>query len=403
MSKKSDVIGAPNILSGAYASANTLTRLIPDLFAGLDVVSRELVGFTPSVSRDSTAERAAVGQSVVYHKTREMTASDISPSMQVPEPTDQTVDHGTIEITKSRAVDFGYVGEEQRGLNHGSGYLSVQGDQFAQAIRTLTNEIEADLAVEAALNASRAYGEAGTTPFGTNVGDTAQIRKILDDNGAPATGRSLILDTTAGASLRTLNNLTHVNEAGSSMTLRDGELLNLHGISMKESAQIYNHTAGNASSASVNNAGYAVGATTINLASVGSGGILAGDYITFAGDTNKYLVVAGDANVSGGGTITIAAPGLRVAIPASNTAITVIAGGARNVAFTQNAMQLVTRAPALPQEGDLALDRMMLTDPRSGLTFEVSLYPGYRKIRAEVAVAWGVEATKPEHIAGLLG
>jgi len=79
-----------------------------------------------------------------------------------------------------------------------------------------------------------------------------------------------------------------------------------------------------------------------------------------------------------------------------------IATHVANVAFSQNALHLVARAPALPQGGDAAMDRYVLTDPRSGMAFEVALYPGYRKIRAEVVAAWGVGAIKPEHIAMLL-
>lgn len=393
-----------NILSGAYAAANTLTGLMPDLYAGLDVVSRELVGFIPSVMRNASIERAAVGENVTYHVAPASSAFNVTPAMAVPEPTDQTIGTGQITITKSRGVNFGFIGEEQKGLNNGPGYLSVQADMFAQALRTLVNEIEVDLAVEATANASRAYGTAGTTPFASNVGESAQIRKILDDNGAPKSDRSLIIDTTAGANLRTLAQLTKANEAGTTMTLRQGELLDLNGLSIKESAGIQRPAIGtNNGSASTNNAGYAVGSVTFTLASAGTGTIIAGDVITFAGDTNKYLVVSGDADVSNGGTITIAAPGIKVAIPASNTVITTVAITTRNIAFSRDALHLVARAPALPQEGDLAMDRFLLTDPRSGLVFEVSLYPGYRKIRAEVTMAWGVKAVKRQHIAALLG
>jgi len=398
----STILAAPGLIHNA-AYANTLTGLIPDLYAAVDVVSRELVGFIPSAARAPGAERAAVGQSVTYHVAPNASAHDIVPAMTIPEPADQTIGNAFMAITKSRGSRFGFTGEEQRGLNSGPGYLSVQADMIAQALRVLTNEVEADLAVAATAAASRAYGTAGTTPFATNLGDTAQIRKILDDNGAPSTGRSLVMNTSAGAAVRTLSNLTKANEAGTTMTLRQGELLDVHGISLKESGQAVLHTAGTGASATTDNAGYAVGATVITLASAGTGTILAGDVVSFAGDASKYLVTSGDADVSGGGTITIAAPGLQVAIPASATAATVSDDYAANVAFTANALHLVTRPPALPQEGDAALDRIMITDPRSGLVFEIAIYAGYRKISAEVSIAWGVKATKPEHMALLLG
>lgn len=389
---------APFLASGAYA--NTLTAIIGSLYEGLDVVSRELVGFLPSITRNASAERAALGQSVVYHVAPGANVIDTTPAMAVPEPTDQTLGSGTLSISKSRNANFGFTGEEQRALNvNSAGYTNVQADMFAQGLRALVNEFELDVATAAAANASRATGTSGTTPFASGVGDSANLRKILDDNGAPLTGRSLIVNTAAGAALRTNTQLTKANEAGSAMTLRDGALLDMHGFFIKESAQIVSHTKGTGASATTNNAGYAVGATTITLASAGTGTIVADDVITFAGDTNQYVVKTGDADVSGGGTIVLEAPGLRVAIPASATAITVTNSYAANVGFSSNAIVMAARQPALPQEGDLALDRMALTDPRSGITFEVAIYPGYRKIRAEVALAWGVSVVKPEHVA----
>lgn len=409
--KKSSVLligtalAAPAILTPAYA--NTLTRLIPELFAALDVVSRELVGFIPSVNRNTGAERAAVGQAVVWPVAPKMGTFDVTPAMQIPEPADVTIGNGAITITKAKGVEFGWTGEEQLGLSHGPGALTIQGDLFAQGLRTLVNEIERDLAVVAAVNGSRAWGTPGTTPFQTganqNLGDSAQVRKILDDNGAPLTERSLVIDTSAGANLRTQYNLTRVNEAGTSMTLRDGELLNLHGMSIKESAQVVSRAAGTAALATTNNAGYAIGATVITLAAAGTGAILAGDVITFAGDANKYVVAIGDADVAGGGTITLAAPGLRRAIPSAATNITLAAAATINAAFPRTAIALAARAPALPNGRDAAVEFFTLVDPRSGLPFEVRIYEGYRKLRAEVALAWGVAAVKREHIALLLG
>jgi len=84
---------------------------------------------------------------------------------------------------------------------------------------------------------------------------------------------------------------------------------------------------GTASSATTDTAGYAIGATVITLASAGTGSILVGDVVKFAGDLHSYSVTSGDADVSDGGSITIEAPGLYTAIAASATAITLSAGG----------------------------------------------------------------------------
>lgn len=385
------------------AYANTLTDLIPDLYAGLDVVSREMVGFIPSVNRNTGVERAAVGEAVIWPVVPSLGTFNVTPAMTVPEPADRTIGNGSMTITNSEGVEFGWTGEEQKGLNNGPGYLSIQADLFAQGMRTLVNKIEAQIGTTVYARASRAVGTAGTAPFGgADLGDAALVRQILDDNGAPPE-RSLIINSSAGVNMRKHTQLSKVNESGTTMTLRQGELLDLFGMSVKESAGVARHVKGTGAAATTNAAGYAVGATTITLAAAGTGTIKAGDVVTFAGDTNKYVVKTGDTDVSNAGTIVLNAPGLLQAIPAAATAITVGNSYAANLAFSRDAVGLAIRPPALPQGGDLATDRIIMTDPRSGISFEVALYPGYRKMRAEIVAAWGVGVMKEAHIATLLG
>lgn len=384
-------------------AVNTITNLIPDLYSALDVVSRELVGFIPSVSSDMTFERAAVGQTVRSPVASASTATDITPNVTPPDDGEQTIGNVSMTITKARRVPVRWNGEQSLGLdNNGPGRSRIMVDQFTQAMRTICNEVEADLAA-LHIAASRAAGTAGTTPFGTagDFSDAANVMKILKDNGAQVSDATLVLDTTASAKLIGLQSRYDI--AGDTTMQQQGILLNKAGLNLRESAAINTSTKGTASGATTNNAGYAVGTTTLTLASAGTGTLVAGDVVTFAGDSNQYVIVSGDTDVSNGGTITIAAPGLRVAMSAATKAITVVNNAARNMAFTRNAIALATRAPALPQEGDSADDRQIIIDPRSGLSFEVSLYKQYRQVQYEIALAWGCKVVKPEHLALLLG
>lgn len=380
--------------------ANTLTALIPSLYESLDVISRELVGAIPCVARDSNVERAAVGQLVTSFVTPTATATNIAPGVTPPDDGDQNIGNVQLSITKARRVPFRWNGEQTLGLNNnGSGTANVRNAQMTQAIRTLVNEMEADVVAAARLGASRAYGTAGTTPFASTLGDPAQVRKILDDNGAPKGDRCMVIDTTAGAAIRTLAQLTKANESGSVLTLREGELLDIHGFSLHESAAVGFNTKGTGASYTSNTAGYAVGATDITLIA-GTGTVLAGDIVTFAGDTNKYVVAVG---VAAPGVISLAAPGLRVALAASAVAMTIGASYTGNLAFSGSSIVLATRTPALPDGGDVAVDRQMITDPRSGISFEVAMYAQYRQMQYEVSAVWGVKGIKSAHGALLLG
>lgn len=392
---------------GLVLGANTLTGLIPTIYEALDVVSREQVGFIPAVSRNSNGERAALNQTIMIPIAPAGTMADNTPAVTAPNTGDEAVGNVSMTISKSKHVPIRWNGEEQTGLLNAGSYGGILTNQFAQAFRTLCNAIEVDLFTTAYQNSSRAYGTPATAPFGTagDLSDIAQSRKILDDNGAPQTDLQLVMGSAAMANLRGKQNvLFKVNEAGTDDLLRRGIIGELEGQMLHNSNAVKAVTKGTGASYTTDTAGYAVGATVINLIT-GTGTTLAGDSVTFAGDTNKYVVQVGN---TAPGTITLAAPGLLQAIPASATAMTIGASATPNMSFSKSAIQLITRAPKMPigpngEAMDMADDVAQVTDPVTGLVFDVAVYRQFMQLVYHVRLAWGTQAIKSNHIATLLG
>jgi hypothetical protein len=390
--------------------ANTLTGLIPTLYEALDVVSREMVGMIPAVTRNSSAERAAVGESILVPVTQPQAAQDVTPGVVPPDTGDQTIGNVSMTIQKSKMVPIRWNGEQQKGYKNNGTFEQTLRDQFAQGFRTLSNLVETDCAVFAYQGASRAYGTAGTTPFATasDLSDAAQVRKILDDNGCPQSDLHLALGSAAVANLRGKQSiLFKANEFGNNSDAfrRTGSIseIPLEGFVLHNSNSIKQVVKGTGASY-VTSGDSPPGTSSIVLAT-GTGTVLAGDVVTFAADSaNKYVVNAG---VAAPGTIAIGAPGTIVDVPTAN-AMTIGNNYTPNLAFHRSAIQLITRAPAMPVDPsgkpmDLAEDVMMITDPISGLSFEISMYRQYRQMVYYVALAWGVNVIKPANIVILMG
>lgn len=388
--------------------ANTLTGLIPDFIEAMDVISRELVGFIPAVARDSRLDRVALNQNVTIPVTRTPGANATNtPGVNAPDTGDDTVDYTQVTISKSKHQPIRFNGEETLGLSNSGVFSSVLADRTYQAIRKLVNEIEQDLWLTAYKASSRAYGTAGTAPFGTaaDMTDFAGVRRILEENGAPTNDLQLVLGHAAMFNLRgKQSGLFKVNEAGTADMLRNGMTDRIQGMAIRHSDAISVHTKGGATGTLINNAsGEAIGETTLTLdtITVNTTGILAGDVITHASDSaNKYVVNTGLVATSG--DIVIGAPGLRVAA-ANNDAVTLGNSYTPNIAFDRGAIVLAARMPAAPQGGDSAADVTQLTDPVSGLTFEFALYKQFLQNVIHVRLAWGTKTIKSAHVATLIG
>ncbi len=385
--------------------ANTLTGLVPTLYESLYAVSREGVGFIPSVQRDNgNFSRAAVGQVVSVPIVPQVTAEAIVPGVTAPNDGDQVLTNIQMTLSNAYMVPIRWNGEEQLGLSSGPGVAPILRNQFAQAFRTLTNMVEQTVSSAAIIGASRANGTAGTTPFTTNgsLTDIAGTARILDENGAPLIDRHMVVSSPTMANLRgNMGNLFRVNEAGTDDLLRRGSIGELEGFMMHYSPGI-KAVVGGTGTGFVTGAAYPIG-TTLIAVGTGTGTVNAGDIVKFAGDTDQYSVIAG---TTGPGSITIGKPGLKVAI-ASGAAMTIVGSYTPNVAFTRDAIVLATRAPAVPEfngiSGDMADDSTLIADEWSGLTFEVRLYRQYRQIRVEIGLVWGCAVINQEHVAILEG
>jgi hypothetical protein len=383
--------------------ANVLTDLAADIYKAADIVGREQVGFIPSVTINAGSERAAFGDTVRSHFTRKPTLNtSYTPSMTIPEGDDQTVDNKTMTIDQVANVQIPWTGEDIRHVSNGAGFETIYGDQIAQAMRTITNAIEGHVATKVYQGASRAIGAAGTTPFGSNFDVVAEARQVLVDNGTPMDGQvSMVLSTTAGTKLRNLAQLQKANEAGGDTLLRQGTLLDLQGIMLKESAGVASHVKG-AGTGYDAAGGEPIGETTIALdgGTVNTTGIKAGDVVTFAGDANNYIVGTGLTATTG--NIVLNPTGL-VETLADTVEMTIGDSFTANAAFHRAAVELVARAPEQPFGGDAAVDRMTVQDPFSGLIYEIAVYKGYGKTMIDVTTFYAAKVWKGDFAAVLMG
>jgi hypothetical protein len=287
--------------------------------------------------------------------------------------------------------------EDERSLGNGGTADDILAQTVSQHIRAHINAIESYAWLTARAAASRATGTAGTDPFATDQKPLADALKILLDNGAGNMDLSAIISTTAGANLRKVSNLFKVNEAGDPSLLRTGVLGQLYNFDIRESAAITTTAIGTGASYTTTNAGFAVGTTSIPIIT-GTGTVLAGDVVTFAGDTNQYIIKTG---VAAPGTIVLQEPGLKVAMSAATKAMTIGSLATSNICMRRDAMVIVAR-PALQPVG-AAAEQMTISDPVTGLSFLLLRVPGSGMTSWYMRVVYDCFAPNPYAIAQLLG
>jgi len=381
----------------------SLTGLTEILYVARDQVANEPTAFSQGVITNGGTDGVSANGTVTSMRSTEPTLeTSYTPAMTVPDAADITTSTESLVLSSYVGSSIPLKGEQFVQLSNTVGYEEAITQLYAQAIRKMRNTVEAAIADAAYKGASRAVGTAGTTPFASNFNTINELRQILEDNGCPMDDGqlSLAISTSAGTNLRNLSTLTKANEAGTAATLRNGELLNIGGFSIRASSGIRSHTKGTGSGYLVNQTGLTTGSRAITT-DTGTGTILAGDVITFAsGAGSGFNYVVGSPLASN--VVTLNHPGLRGAI-ADNNAITVGNSYTANVGFHKSAIELAMRPPAQPPGGDAGEEIATLYDEKTGLSFSARLYKGYGVNQIKIMAFYGVKVWKPEFVATLLG
>jgi hypothetical protein len=334
--------------------ANVLSALAPTLFSTARVVPKELTAFLGAARSDFDHRGVAQGGTVKVQTVPRLTVGSVpAPSMAFSAGSDRTPSTIDFTLNQTAQVSWNLTAEEERVLMTGGNAVETLKQTVEQGWRSLRNQIETHLGVVAKNAASRAVGTAGTTPFASDTSLLIDARKILIDNGSQSK-RTAVLNSAAEANLLKLSVLQKVSEAGSSSNIREGIVGRLHGIDIGVSAGVASHTKGTGTGYLVNSAALAVGSTTIPV-DTGSGTIVAGDVLAFAGDSNKYVV----KTALTGGNVVIQEPGLLTAV-ADNSAVTVENNSTDNIVLGESGLCAVVR-PALQPDGNIA-EQMVVTD-----------------------------------------
>ncbi|MFY9342217.1 MAG: hypothetical protein WAT39_07000 [Planctomycetota bacterium] len=371
--------------------ANTYSDIIPKIL-GRSLTYLRANSLAPRiVNRDYDGPAAAPGSIINVRIPPTVTVTDVTSAATQPANVDTTWSTKPVALSFHREAPFHLTDLQRLEVGGSAEQMAVD-----SAIKALCDNIDQSILLAMDVGASIATGTAATTPFAT-LALSLDPLQYLDTHKTPMPDRHVMMSPRAQMNLLGLTGFTSRDYIGDVTAMVDGGFHGnqVAGAKWWMSQNVPTHTAGTGASYLTNSASLTAGVTTIP-ADTGTGTILAGDVVVFAGDAvNKYVV----ATALSGGSFTIAAPGLKVAI-ADNAAITLSATHVSNFAFQRESIVFASR-PFLPSAAAVATDQF--TDPVSGLTVRVEVTRQNKQDKWSVDANWGTAVVQPHGIIKVMG
>ena len=278
--------------------------------------------------------------------------------------------------------------------------------QASEAVKALANAID-DFIFAKHTGIYGKTGTAGTTPFGTNIQQATDARKVLNQNLAPMDDRRVVLDPSAEANFLALSNILQTEQRGDTGGILQGLIGHKLGMDFFLNQNVPSFTPGTgwASGFIASTLSGAIGDTTLNIISAtASGTVKIGDMFRLTADTaNEFgyvITVAGTAST----TVAIAIefdPPLKTVVDTGATLIVVSIPYAANLAFHRDAFAWASRplADADPVGNTFQSD----VDPISGVALRLELSRQYKQTTYSYDVLGGTKLVRAALATKILG
>jgi hypothetical protein len=369
--------------------ANTNTNIMPRILArGLKVL-RENASMPRLVNSDYSAEAARKGTTVDVPVPTASSTTDVVPANTPPAGTDKTFDLVQIPLDQwKKNLPFYLTDKELAEIDANQHFIPMAVDE---AMRTLAQTVNQYLFAQYK-GVFGYFGTAGTTPFATTVQGATQTRAILNTQKCPKANRRGMLDFTAEAQFLELAQFSNLEQTGDDRVKIEGEMGRKYGNDWYSDDDVPLHTAGTGT-AYVTNGTQALASKSVVL-QTGTGTVVVGDIVTFAGHSQTYAVTAG---IAAPGTISIY-PGLQVAVT-TGVAMTIKASHRVNLIFHRDAFAFATRT--LQDDGDA--NTVTMQDPKTGLVLRLEKIRQYKQTLYEFDILYGAKLVRPELACRLAG
>lgn len=387
--------------------ANTISSIVPKLLARGLMALREQAIAPRLVNRKYEEEAGKKGSTIDVPIPSAITALAVSPATVPPANSDSAPTSVGITLDQWYEAPFYMTDKEMLEVEASETFIPMQASEAIKALGNNVDQFILSLFKGDRNPAERGIfniaGTAGTTPFATDMAAFKAARKLLNKEKTPPQDRFVILDPDAEANAFDLAKFSEVDKAGDGATVQTGNIGRRYGVDwwMDQNVRTHTSTALSAGAATINGA-HAVGVATVSIAkATNASNLVRGDILTFAGDTNTYVVLA-DVTLAVGNTNVSIYPGLRVA-QSGGAAVTLTATHVVNILAHRDAIAFATRP--LISVNDPALGGVVRSavDPVSGLTLRLEVTRQHKQVRWSYDILYGGELVRPEFAARVMG